>query len=205
MVLFLCHRKFPAMNSLVSMLFLVISVLFLNESSCQNKNHGEANGLLPTRAGTTWVYRDSVFEDGKLTSVKMDTIRVTENFQYENLTAFRLSDEREFMVMGDTLFQLVRQRGGQKFPTPFFYPSENESTFSYAFGGDVMMQRTVKRLGECPNSEWSKFPCYIASSGCRGDLIFIRGAGIYRETFSDCSSPQRYFSSRTLVSASLSK
>ncbi|MFI5135822.1 MAG: hypothetical protein ACHQD9_08220, partial [Chitinophagales bacterium] len=143
------------------------SILFLKESSCQTKSSLH-NGMLPLAIGNEWIYIDSVTEEGKLISVSNDTLRIEKISSFENATTYLFNDGREMMVRGDTLFQLVLQRGGSKFPTVVFYPSETESSFNYAFGGDVVVQRTVNRMSDCPKSAWSNSKCYKVTDSCHG-------------------------------------
>lgn len=153
---------------------------------------------MPLKQGNEWIYLDSVIEDGKLTAVSFDTLRIESTATFEGTPTYLFSDGKELMVKGDTLFQLVTQRGGYKFPTKMFFASEEATTFNYAFGGDVMIQRTVSAI-PCSKNSFEVSKCYRVSDGCRGESIIGAGVGILRETSSDCRSPHEHSSSRPLM------
>jgi len=184
---------------LLSLSGIFISVLFLKEPACQS-NSSKESGVLPLAVGNEWIYLDSVTEDGKLVSVSPDTLRIERTSSLENKTTYIFNDGKEMMVRGDTLFQLAMQRGGAKFPTTVFYPSESESSYNYMFGGDVAVQRTVSRMSGCPKNAWNGSKCYRVTDSCHGEIIFIYGIGIYREKLTQCASPAKNFTVKTLVS-----
>ena len=185
-------------NKFYSFAGFILALFLIKESSCQ-KTSSATNSLIPLSVGNEWIYRDTVVEDGNIVSVSMDTLRIEKTSSLDNNTTFVLSDGKEIMQRGDTLFQIVSQRGGYKFPTPLFYPSETESSFNYAFGGDVVMRRTVNRNINCPKNEWTITKCYTVKDDCKGETIFMYGLGIYREKITQCASPAKDYTSRTLI------
>src|SRR6476660_9723525 len=112
---------------------ILMLVLQMNQSSCQ-KTKADPPSLLPLAVGNEWIYRDSVFENGKLISVTNDTDRILQTSTFERTTTYIFSDGREMLLKGDSLFQLVQQRSRVKFLTPVFLPTETERKFNYAFG-----------------------------------------------------------------------
>lgn len=185
------------MNSpLLSFVVLIISMLQIQQSSCQQDSKIN-KPLLPLAVGNEWIYSDSVFTDGSFASVKNDTDRIVSRSTFEGNPTFTFSDGRELMLKGDSLFQLVRQRTGLKFPTPVFFPVETETTFNYAFGGDVMKQQTVSKMKACPENSWDASNCYLVTDGCNGERIFGKGTGVIWEKKTDCSSKD--YSVRTLI------
>jgi hypothetical protein len=184
-------------NTLFSCMALLTSVLLMKEPSCRSPR-GEQSGLFPMAFGNEWIYLDSVIENGKLVSVRYDTLRIERTSEFESKASYIFSDGKEFMQNGDTLFQLVTQRGGFKFATPYFIATETETSFNYAFGGDVVIQRTVTRERQC-STQWASGNCYRISDGCRGGLVFLAGTGIISERHTACNSPGSNYTSRTLV------
>jgi hypothetical protein len=191
-------------NNFFSLSVVLISTLLLRDPSCQEKSSGKSS-LLPLSVGNTWIYRDSVVEDGKLVSVSNDTLRIEKKSSFENSDTYLFSDGKEIMQRGDTLFQIVSQRGGYKFPTMIFYPSETASSFNYAFGGDVVMQRTVSRLPACRKNDFNISRCYKVSDSCGGEISFGVGVGVYREKATDCSSPSKNYTIKTLIAVNFQK
>ena len=177
---------------------VLLLVLQMNQSSCQ-KTKAASQSLLPLAMGNEWIYRDSVFENGKLISVMNDTDRIAQASTFEGRTTYIFSDGREMMLKGDSLFQLVRQRSGLKFPTPVFLPTETETKFNYAFGGDVVKQQTVTVIKECPKNSWSISKCFRITDTCNSEVIFGYGVGVLREKKMDCSSSGKNYSVRTLL------
>ncbi|HYV90250.1 MAG TPA: hypothetical protein VE978_00635 [Chitinophagales bacterium] len=184
---------------------MLMMVLQMNQSSCQ-KTKSNSPSLLPLAAGNEWIYRDSVFENGKLISVMDDTDRIASTSTFKGETTYIYSDGREMLLRGDSLFQLVSQRSGVKFPTPVFIPTETETKFNYAFGGDVMKQQTVTMMKDCPipkdsfgKSSWSISKCYRITDVCNSETIFGYGVGIVREKKIECFSPEKNYSARTLI------
>lgn len=176
---------------------LLTSVLLMKEPSCRS-SQGEQRGLFPMAFGNEWIYIDSVIENGKLIFVTYDTLRIERVSEFEGKASYIFSDGKEFMQNGDTLFQLVTQRGGFKFLTPYFIATETETAFNYAFGGDVIIQRTVTRESQCPG-QWKTGNCYRISDGCRGSMVFLEGTGIINERHTECNSPGSNYTSRTLA------
>lgn len=185
-------------GKLFSFSAILMVVLQMNQSSCQKTKAGSPS-LLPLAAGNEWIYRDSVFENGKLVSVANDTERITQTSRFEGKTTYIFSDGRELLLKGDSLFQLVKQRSGVKFPTPVFLPTETETKFNYAFGGDVVMQQTVTAIKDCPKNSWGTSKCFRITGNCNSEAIFGYGVGILREKKVDCSSSGKNYSVRTLL------
>lgn len=180
---------------------IFVAVMFLKEPAC--RHHSGVGHSFPLAAGNEWIYRDSVVENGLLISVSFDTLRIEQVSAFEGTTSYVFNDGKEMTLSGDTLFQLVTQRGGHKYATPFFIPSETETSYNYAFGGDVMIQRSVKQLTNCPAVEWQVTKCYLVSDGCRGGMIVGAGVGIIREVMTECRSPKENYTSKTLVAMNL--
>lgn len=202
----LCEQTILEMgaNNFFSLSAVLIATLLLRDPSCQEKS-SNGNSLLPLKVGNEWIYRDSVVEEGKLVSVVVDTLLIEKTSSFENSTTYLFSDGKEIMQRGDTLFQIVSQRGGYKFPTMLFYPSETESSFNYAFGGDVVIQRTVNRLSACKKNDFNISRCYKVSDSCSGEILFGYGVGIYREKTTDCSSPSKNYTVKTLIAINFQK
>jgi len=179
-------------------------ILLTADSTCK-KDSPAGSALLPLKLGNEWIYRDSTVEDGNLISTTNDTLRIEKTSSFENSPTYIFSDGKEILQRGDTLFQIVSQRGGYKFATKLFYLSETESSFNYAYGGDVMMQRTVSRLPGCPKNEWGASRCYYVKDGCQGEMTFAVGVGILREKTTQCFSPAKNYSIKTLISVHFSK
>ena len=190
-------------NIFLSFSGFLLAILFLRESSCSQSTESGSD-VIPLKKGNVWIYRDSIIENGKLTSVSLDTLRIESTATFEGVTTYLFNDGKELMVKGDTIFQLVTQRGGYKFPTKLFFASEEEATFNYAFGGDVMIQRTVSSI-PCTANDFKVSKCYRISDGCRGETILGAGVGILREIITDCKSTHDYYSSRTLIATRFQK
>src|ERR1041385_2416609 len=108
-ILIFAIKRFDFMiHLLYSMLILIV---LTTDSKCQKKSAAESI-LLPLAVGNEWIYRDSTVEDGKLTSVINDTLRIEKISSFENTPTYIFSDGKEIMQRGDTLFQIVLQRGG---------------------------------------------------------------------------------------------
>lgn len=176
---------------------ILLVILQMNQSSCQKTKTG-SQPLFPLATGNQWIYRDSVFENGKLILVMNDTDRILKTSIFEGKTTYIFSDGREMLLKGDSLFQLVSQRSGVKFPTPVFLPTETQTKFNYAFGGDVMKQQTVTLMKICPANSWSVAKCFRITDTCNGEVIFGYGVGVLREKKVDCSSSGKNYSVRIL-------
>ena len=180
---------------------LMLAVLLFRETSCETKVKDA--GLIPLAIGNTWIYLDSVYEEGKLSKVYMDTDRVVKTGKYENFTTYIFNDGDEVMVKGDTLFELVSQRSGMKFPTIMFLPSETKLEYNYAFGGDVVTQRTVMPAESCPEAISKISRCYTVTDACRSQSIFATGIGFIYEKNTDCFKTDQNYWVRTLIAAEI--
>jgi len=153
--------------------------------------------------GNEWFYVDSLFENWRLVSVTRDTDRVSAKSVFEGKTSWMFSDGREMLLNGDTLFQLVRQRSGTKFPTPVFIPAQTETRFNYAFGGDVVKQQTVTKMNGCPKNQWDVSTCFRITDACKSETILGYGIGILKAKTIDCSSGNGNYTIRTLIGIKL--
>ncbi len=117
-------------------------------------------------------------------AVFADTLKVLEQSRFNNRTTFLLSDGKELMWQGDTLFQIVMQRGGYRFATTYFIRHAEEISFHYAYGGDVVIRRTAEPLKGC--LPYAKAPCYRVSDICTGEMVLAAGIGIVRWRLGHC-------------------
>ena len=184
---------------------ILMVILQMNQSSCQKTKAG-SQLLVPLAVGNEWIYLDSVFENGKLISVTNDTDRILNSSTFEGKTTYIFSDGREMLLKGDSLFQIVSQRSGVKFPTPVFLPTETETKFNYAYGGDVVRQQTVALMKDCPirkdsfgKNSWNSSKCFRITDYCNSETIFGFGVGVLREKKIDCAFSEKNYSIRTLI------
>ncbi|MBK9729953.1 MAG: hypothetical protein IPO83_01485 [Chitinophagaceae bacterium] len=177
--------------------FLVL--LLADKSSCTQQASATGKGILPLSMGNYWVYRDSVFTDGQLTTVSNDTDKIVSTEDWNGKTTYVFADGKEWFQSGDTIYQLGRQRTGFKFPSPVMMPTEKESNFNYVFGGDVVIQKTIVKLLSCNDAKWKSSTCYKISDSCEGYQIVAYGIGIIREKTSECFSGKNNYSTRTLI------
>ena len=193
--------------------FFSIAVFLLplaisNHSSCQHsasdgsetKTTKPDQGFYPLAAGNYWVYTDSAFSGGKLLSVTNDTDKIVSESMWNGKKTYLFDDNREWVGSGDTIYLLTMQRTQVKYPTPMIIAAVN-SSYNYAYGGDVVMQRNVTQLSSCPQNKWGSKTCYRVSDACQGYLVVGTGVGILKERTSDCSSGNANYTIRTLVDA----
>jgi len=181
---------------------LLIAVINVQHSACQKTN---SPSLLPLAIGNEWIYRDSVYENGKLISVTNDTDRITSTSTFEGKITYIFSDGREMLLKDDSLFQLVQQRSRVKFPTPVFLSTETEIKFNYAYGGDVVKQQTVTMMKDCLKNSWNVSKCFRITDNCNSEAIFGYGVGVLREKKVDCTSSGKNYSVRTLITVKFTK
>lgn len=129
----------------------------------------------------------------------MDTLVIVGTSNFEGKTTYIFSDGKELLLKGDSLFQVVQQRSAVKFLTPLFLPTETQTTFHYAFGGDVVKQQTVTRMSNCPKTPWKSLKCFRVEDVCHSQFILAYGVGIIREKITDCSTAGKIYTTRTLV------
>ncbi|MCS6991323.1 MAG: hypothetical protein NZL95_05625 [Chitinophagales bacterium] len=160
----------------------------------------EVASYFPLALSHEWVYVDSVWQQGQLTDVFMDTVRVVKQGAFEKLPTYILSDGRELMWRNDTLFQIVFQRGGYRLPTVYFVAGAPKSVFNYAFGGDVVIQRTSELLDSCPGRFGQKgSSCYRISDACGGDMILQKAIGPVYWRLGHCFAEEGSVLTKTLV------
>ncbi len=191
------------MNSIFHLMIIFFAVSVLQQTSCGQGAEASAE-LIPLAVGNEWIYRDSIFENDKLTMIKMDTDRIMSASVFNGGATYHFSDGREVMLSGDTLFELVRQRSGVKFTTPSIIAAETETRFNYAFGGDVLKPRTVKKSICAPNSLGAE-RCYIMTDDCGNETLIGHGIGIFREKKVQCGALPGDFMIRTLIGLKLKK
>jgi hypothetical protein len=192
-------------NNLYSISAFLLSVLFLDESSC-NRQAAASSGsraIYPLNVGNYWVYKDSTFSEGKLVSTANDTDKIVRSGEWNGKTTFIFDDGREWFSSGDTIYQLGKQRTGAKFPSPVMMATEKESKFNSMFGGDVAVQKKIEKLSSCPENKWEPSACYKISDTCDGYMINGYGVGILREKTTECFSGNNNYITRTLINVYL--
>ncbi|MBL4623871.1 MAG: hypothetical protein JKY42_01835 [Flavobacteriales bacterium] len=60
----------------------------------------------PLSVGNYWIYSDSVWKNESFLKVSIDTISVTEVYDYKGVTAYRLSNKTSFYNKGDSIYQI---------------------------------------------------------------------------------------------------
>ncbi|HUM46969.1 MAG TPA: hypothetical protein PLD84_08575 [Chitinophagales bacterium] len=178
---------------------ILLVILLADQSSCNQQALAAGSAIYPLAAGNYWVYRDSVFTDGSLTTVTNDTDKIVSTADWNGKTTYTFADGKEWYMSGDTIYQLSRQRTGVKFPSPVMMATEKESNFNYVFGGDVVIQKTIVKLPSCSEGKWQPKSCYKIADNCGGYLIVGYGVGIIREKTSECFSGKNNYTSRTLI------
>ncbi len=184
-----------------SAFFLVM--LLTDQSSCHQKATANGSSIVPLSVGNYWIYRDSVFTDGQLTLVTNDTDKIVSTASWNDKTTFIFDEGKEWYQSNDTVYQLSRQRTGVKFPSPVMMVVAQEGTFNYVFGGDVVMQKTIVRLPDCPAGQWHSPACFKISDSCEGYMMISYGIGIIREKSSECFAGSKNYSTRTLIEVHL--
>jgi len=177
-------------------LIVISACFFANAPSCRQA--APAHTFFPLGVGNYWIYRDSLFEDGHLSTVTIDTLRVDSEITWKGRKTFMLSDNRQWYESGDTVYQLGFQRTGVQFPTAIMMPSDTPSTFNFIFGGDVVMTATVTKI-VCSDSKWNASSCYKISDNCGAYLVEAYGIGIIRQLLKPCSSAHQQYTTRTLM------
>jgi hypothetical protein len=152
--------------------------------------------------GNYWVYTDSAFSGGKLLSVTNDTDKIVSESMWNGKKTYLFDDNREWVGSGDTIYLLTMQRTQVKYPTPMIIAAAN-SSYNYAYGGDVVMQRNVTQLSSCPQNKWGSKSATKSLMPCQGYLVVGAGVGILKERTMDCSSGNENYTIRTLVDAHL--
>jgi len=176
----------------------VLILLLAHDSSCQQKSQTE-NSLIPLAVGHTWIYRDSIFENGKLKETQMDTVKIISREMFEGTPAYHFSNGKELMLRHDTLYEMTAQRTGIKFPTPIFIATTSEADFNYLLGGDVMMKRKAVKLKQCAFGGETSYECWKVTDQCNAEMIFASGIGEVRSVTGDCSGQHNDYSTHTLV------
>ncbi len=188
-------------GNLYSISVFFLSVLFLDESSCNRQAAASSGskGIYPLNVGNYWIYKDSTFTESKFVSIANDTDKIVRAGEWNGRTTFIFDDGREWFSSGDTVYQLGAQRTGAKYPSPVMMVTEKESKFNFLFGGDVLVQKTIEKLPSCPENRWNPSACYKISDSCGGYMINGYGVGILREKKSDCFSNKSNYVIRTLT------
>lgn len=193
-------------NKFFSFTGLLIAALLLNETQCQQNSAtqnaaapGKSGSVLPMAVGNQWIYNDSVFLQGKINEIVFDTLTILKTGNQNGKTTFIFSDGKELSQSGDTIFQWVSQRSGMRFPTTLFIKSENELSYNYMFGGDVIMERTVSKMKSCDSKIKEAVNCYVVKDRCNAETIFSEGIGIVRERTTDCFGGEKSYTIRTLI------
>ncbi|MCS6916945.1 MAG: hypothetical protein RMK52_09550 [Chitinophagales bacterium] len=186
--------------STLRLILLAAAVALIAQSNRCKPQAGGVSDFFPLAAGNEWIYQDSLWREGQLVSVFFDTLRVTGTNRFEGYPTYLLSDGRELMWRNDTLFQLVFQRSGYRFPTIYFVAGQQMVLFNYAFGGDVVIQRKSERLEVCPKVYGSgKNLCYRISDACGGDLILQQHAGPVYWRVGHCFAEEGSVLTKTLL------
>lgn len=160
------------------------------------------NIFLPLSVGNFWVYRDSIWESGKLMDVTDDTLRITEEGTYLGHKTYRFNDGKTWFASGDTIFQVYSTRGGGKIHAPVLMASGKPTEFNSLFGGDVVIHKTVSKMETCPIPQWGNYSCYKVKGHCDSYQIVAYGIGIIWEVNKNCGPDSGNYSTRTLVSYS---
>jgi hypothetical protein len=181
------------------LVFLVIAGGLWNCLACSS-SHNHISVTDKAAKGWKLIYVDSVFENGKLSSLSVDTVRFEEVREFEGRPAIVFSNGNTWIESGDTVFQISRGRGGE-FLSPLYIFSEKPAEFNFVFGGDVVMNRKVEKLGVCEFELADTYTCYRFTDQCGNYSIVARGLGIIRELRFDCNQPETY-SSKTLLAVS---
>lgn len=182
--------------AITGLLWIILSA---DQNSCNKHSVAAGGGIVPLAEGNYWIYRDSIFSEGALVSIVNDTDKIVSTAQWNGITTYVFADGREWFLSGDTIYQLSRQRTGVKFPSPVMMPADQESSFNYVFGGDVVIQKTISKLAACPPVKWQTNTCYRITDHCEGYLIVGYGVGIIREKTSECFSGKNNYTSRNLI------
>lgn len=187
------------MSSYLISFCALLVVLLAEQPSCNQQATAKGSVIVPLAVGNYWVYRDSVFTDGQLTLVTNDTDKIVSTEKWNGKTTFIFNEGREWYESGDTIYQLSRQRSGTKFPSPVMMAVEKEATFNYVFGGDVVIQKTIIKLPDCPGGNWNATGCFKIFDSCEGYMIVGYGIGVIREKSSACLAEKSNYSTRTLI------
>lgn len=184
-------------------LWLVMAAMIFQANRCHQQTAG-TTGVFPLATGNVWIYVDTLWQEGRVIQVFFDTLTVTAQQSFEGRPTYLLSDGRELMWRNDTLFQIVQQRGGYRFATIYFVAREQPVVFNYAFGGDVVIQRTAERLSECIRYYGNeKAACYRISDACGGDMILQVGVGVVYWRAGRCFAEEGSVLTKTLVKSSI--
>jgi hypothetical protein len=132
-------QKQPTMKGyLFSFSAFFLSILLIDQSTCSQQadassDKGGATGIYPLAQGNYWIYRDSIFSDGRFSSIVNDTDKIVSSAEWNGRKTFVFDDGREWFMSGDTIYQLASQRSGFKFPSPVMMPSEkNRALIMYS-------------------------------------------------------------------------
>ncbi|OFY67742.1 MAG: hypothetical protein A3H98_07645 [Bacteroidetes bacterium RIFCSPLOWO2_02_FULL_36_8] len=98
----------------------------------------QSNSFFPIEKNSFWVYEKTKLET-KIQTI--DTVRVLEISSLNNENVYHLSTGEKYLLRGDSVYQIQRQRSGYSFPALQFYPVADSLQFRFLLGGDAFGTR----------------------------------------------------------------
>lgn len=134
------------MKNLLVLLALLLIVAACSKDSQPDISQSSSNGLLPLALGNTWIFADSSWTDGVLTSSGYDTLFVEKIEKWNDDTCYIFNREFSLTESGDTVYGLRAGWSGF-FKEPEFFPVTRDTITDISlFGGDVAFERISFRL-----------------------------------------------------------
>ena len=193
---------------LAMLLLLGIACIACNsQSNAPAPPSSPSCSLLPGDIGNWWIYTDSSWRDGKLASVRDDTLRITGTALFQGKTLSIPTDvpllPSRFLPGCDTVYIESYGIGGMPFLTPYYIRGTATMETLFTVIGDVGFYYSAQILPDAIVTPAGAFSSCtrigMFSQQTVDDTFLFPGVGIIRRNFvADVAHPDNWHNSLTL-------
>lgn len=169
------------MKTQLAIFSLLLLFAACSKDSQPDISQSAKNGLLPLALGNTWIFADSSWNDGVLSSSGYDTLFVERIEKLKDDTCYYFNREFSLTASGDTIYGLRAGWSGF-FKEPEFFPVTKDTIKDISlFGGDVAFERisfSLDNVISVPAGNYS--PCNYYSLKWFRTIVLSPGTGFVK-------------------------